>query len=515
MALLNKIIFYYKNTFNFFLIIGWFSFLTHSICAGGASLPLREDDQQLYDKGIHARNEGHWEEAKRHFKPLAKKNNPKAQHNLAYCLHNLGDEENAYRWYSKASKQGLEASKNNLNKMNLFYLLLPNEIIAHVVSYFDMQQLASFNATSSRANKVVKFVVTHTNFLTSQNPYALQFKARFNGMQFTPMPIEIRLATVATVTDCSIEAHFRHTTHLRNIVDGTPLIRGAARMYFVHNPLLELEAEELVPTSGTLYRDFFINIVAATPLKLGGKLTYQLPYPIHFPKGTNTSDCSFMVKKGGINCGKLNFYDHGNALADAIDTFDGELFTIRTLDAHSLIQERKKSRLRSPKIYPGLHEVCPDAFIFSTSSDVKYSQFDYISSKKPLIYISKTIPDMTLLQEVLPDFSHSISFIDPTCHQSGVYCKGPLVLAKGFEVSTNSDLTLSGVFPLFNHALFIRSSASLWILGPTINCGSSLTIRGRDVYYGPFNPSQKPDGMPESHWNALVRYFQTARQIQR
>ena len=86
--------------------------------------PLAPAEDELYKTGIVHRDKGDYADAVESFLPLAKKGYARAEHNLAFCYYHSGNELEAYHWYQHASSKGLEASSNNLKKMNLLYLLL-------------------------------------------------------------------------------------------------------------------------------------------------------------------------------------------------------------------------------------------------------------------------------------------------------------------------------------------------------------------------------------------------------
>ena len=84
------------------------------------------------------------------FFPLAHEGDVKAQHNLAMIYYGRCDYGAAYTWFKKAADQGFKPSKNNLCKMNLLCLLLPYELLTHILSFFTMNDLSCFNAVSHK-----------------------------------------------------------------------------------------------------------------------------------------------------------------------------------------------------------------------------------------------------------------------------------------------------------------------------------------------------------------------------
>jgi hypothetical protein len=420
----------------------------------------------------------------------------------------------AYHWYQAASEQKFVPSKNNLGRMNLLYLLFPNEALAHIASFFTMKGLFSVGAVSSRAHWVIRSVVTRTDFLNSKCPYAVEFYSLFNNVQFEPEPKEIRLSISAKLQEGSIEVHFRDTQHLKNIVEETSLIRASDRLYFVRDSNAQ-DHQELIPTKGDLQEVYFINFVADVPLKVMGKINHHLVCSLHFPQGTDFNGLSFNGK--GANTGDLESLTQAYALAAALDTFNDHLFKIRTADAYQLLKDRRKSRHESPSMYPDLLDLCPDACLI-TASNLDIIQTDYISADQPLIYISKSVEDITELQNMLPEFSASISYINPSDTQSGVYCEGPLILQKGFEVFSSGHLTIGGRMGLYDHSLKLTSKDSMWEIGVQYVIGGSIAIRSGNILYAGAcfsrrEANKKPDGMPEEDWQKLLTFWSQTDRI--
>lgn len=297
--------------------------------------------------------------------------------------------------------------------------------------------------------------------------------------------------------------HFRDPKHLRTIVKQTSLIDVRDKLYFV----LDIDAkdnEELLPTEGELKSDYFINVIADRPLKLSGSVS--LPHKVVFPPQSNFSALDSQGKS--FSCATLGAYENAYALAETLETFNEQLYKIRTQDAHDLLEERTKSRLRSPKFFPALFDLCPEACIITTS-DLKILQKDYISAKKPLIYISDSITKLDELQKILPEFSKSICYVDSTCNQSGVYCSGPLYLQKGFELFTEQDLSMAGNIFLPDHTLKIVAMGNIWTFVQKVSVGGDLSLIGDGNLSMLMitNPLPKPEDMPDDHWASLLEFL--------
>lgn len=474
---------------------------------GIASPPLEfkeEAEEELYQQGRTHQTEKKFKDAIDCYQPLAKKKYVKAQHNLAFCHFELGNEMEAYRWYSSASNQEFEPSRRNLDRMNLLCLLLPDELLSHVASCLGLKHLSHFGRLSRRAHRVFRGLITTTDFLSSEHPFAIDFFSIFRDVEFDPKPKAIRLGFLAKAEEGSLEIHFRDPKHLRAIVEETPQVEAKQIVYFVQDDKVK-DGHELVPTEGELKRKYFISVRADSPLNPKGKAT--LPLRTIFPPRTNVNSLSLNVK-GGFCCAPLNAYENAHVLATMIETFDEHLYKTRTADANQLFKDRKTSRLQFPQYFPDFFELCPEACIVTTSA-LEVKQTDHVSANQPLIYISPSIATLEELRLTLPEFSHStICYIDPHCSQSGVYCLGPLYLQKGFELFTESNFSMTGKIFLPDHSLTITSKESIWTMGVQVLFGGNMTISAKEHIDQPIStPLQKPENMPEEHWKGFLEFW--------
>ena len=206
----------------------------------------------------------------------------------------------------------------------------------------------------------------------------------------------------------------------------------------------------------------------------------------------------------------LKMYEHGKTLATTIETFNENLYKIRTEDAYELLAHRIMARNRNPEYFPTWKAFCPDSYMIG-NSDIKISQTDHISSYKPLIYISKSMKDMKKLLNNLPEFvAFYICYINPNCSQEGVYSLGALFLRTGFTVSTSGDLAITGMHIFPDHNLRLKAKGSLWMIGSTIKAQGMLSISSplwQNILLS--NTVPKPEQMPEDSLGRLSRILET------
>ena len=343
--------------------------------------------------------------------------------------------------------------------------LLPDEMVSHIASFLSLKDLYHFKQVSQRGCNAFKSVVYRTNFLTSDMPYARDVRSIFKDVIFEPMPEAIRWASFLKVSNNgslengSIEVHFRYRQHLRKIGKRTPIVETVGRIYCIQDLLAE-EGKEFIPLRGELLiKDDFIHVKANTPLKVSGHI--DPPFGIVIPA---QSDFVSLTKKGkyffsGLG---LDFYKDIQTLATAIETFDETLYKTRTTDAYKLLENRKKMRFEKPYLFPTLQELCPKVCILD-SDHMVISQTDYLSSDEPLIYRAKSLDSMQKLLKDLPELGiFNIYHINSDCSQDGIYCSGSLFLKKGFEISSQGDLAITGKFNFYEYYLKVNSQGLVW-----------------------------------------------------
>jgi hypothetical protein len=333
-------------------------------------------------------------------------------------------------------------------------------------------------------------------------------RSLFKDVQFDPQPTALRLVRQVTVNKGSIEVHFRDPKHLRKIVEAIPLIEVGDRLYFVRDNNIQ-DGKELIPTEENMRQSYALLFSADSPLTVSGKMEAPTPYKIVLPPRSDSNAIS--VRSGReVYSGNLKAYTDAHALANTIESFNDQLLKIRTADAYQLLEDRNKSRIRLPDFYPDFLTLCPDAFLI-TGPNLEIIQKDYITAEQPVIYISESMVGIRELQNELPDLS-VISYIDPACSQSGIYCKGPLILQKGFEIFSDTDITIAGAITLYDYALNIRSNSSLRFIGAQIKAGSQVSYRAhKNIHYlGCYtrrHANTKPEDMSEEHWQQFLDFM--------
>lgn len=136
------------------------SALIHCLFEAKASQTPEDSNEVLYQRGLILRNEKKYEEAKRYFQPLAEQGDMKAQHNLGLCCFYLKEEKAAYEWFKAARERGLQASANNIRKMNLLYVLLPDEMLQHILSFLPFNELKALRILSKKTDSLVSQAVS-------------------------------------------------------------------------------------------------------------------------------------------------------------------------------------------------------------------------------------------------------------------------------------------------------------------------------------------------------------------
>lgn len=472
-------------------------------------------DEEMYKQGLEHRNAKKTQMAIDCFLPLARKGYVKAQHNLAMQYLDQGNDLEAYGWFKSASDQGFEPSSMNLGRMNLLFLLLPDEMLSKVVSHLPMKDLLIFASVSGRAQKIVDDLIVSTNYLATDEPYARDINAILKDVEFTPKPQSIRMRRFAISKDYAIEVHFRDNRHLDEIVDRTPAIRAKGKTYFVYDEHVK-DGHELVVGEGKVEQGYFIHVMADEPLHMKGK--FYLPFPILLPEKSDINGLTRECKGRGITIGEPGAYRDAQSLIAIRKSFNEELYKTKTSDAHSILEERRKSRLDNPELYPDLRQLCPNACLLS-GFDIEIQQKDFIDSASPLVYMANSRQEIENLKVKLPKFNDAVNYIEPHRKNPGIYSEEPLLIEKGFELHSEGHMTISGEIPLQDYNVAIRCNKSLWLLGAQLKAKNiSFSIAGitymQEFPALPLTEKSKPANMPQEEWERFVSFLRQNGRIQ-
>lgn len=467
-------------------------FVFGSEMASSTSFYRNEAEEALYKQGMRHLDQKEYQKAKDFFLPLAEKGHLEAEHNYAYCSYHLGEEIDAYCWFKHASNKGFNPAENHLNKMNLLYLLLPDDLLMHIASFLKMEHFAHFKCLSQRAYSVAKNPMLKNGY---------DAEVLLKDVHFEPQPKEIKILPWPKVDKGSIEVHFRDSQHLKQIATAIPLIGAKDRIYFVKDEHAK-GYSTLLPTVGELQWDHFVCVIADYPVKISG--TINLPCAMVLPQKT---DISKLTREGK----ELVFrYRHDTnvamRLAQVLNSFDERRFQ-KSTDAQSLLTKRKQERLETPDNFPDLKELCPNA-LFVSDQTMNIVTNDYLASKGPLVYMAKSIEDINTLHTTMPDFKKSISYIDHSLKYEGVYCHD-LYVSKGFEIHTEGSLVIFGTVKLnddeYNFLVNCKNSAWLWV---SLKVDGHCTIDAKNRWINIPLGDAKPDEMPLQIWKELDAYRQ-------
>jgi tetratricopeptide (TPR) repeat protein len=461
-------------------------------------------DEALREQGVIYRKQKDFNEAITCFIPLAEKNDARAQHNVAFCYYELGDQQAAYNWYKKASEQGFQPSLRNLNRMNLMDLLLPNEVMLCMVDSLSLADFSRFSRVSKRTHAVFESRISQTNFLTSNAVYAADFRSFFKEVIFDPPPQAIRLKYLMEADSGSIEVHFRDSNHLRAIVEKTPLIQPDSfeDVYFVRDTKVE-DGKEFIATEDSFHRRFFVHVQADNPVNLSGKLTLTLNLELHCPSDSSFKD---LESSGNFRLtmrtdDDLVSHKVGHDLAAAIETFDEPLLQQITAEGIRQLEDQKQRRHLHPALFPSLLELCPNVCFVHDPDDIfEIHPVDMLRSSGkiedfPIIYVGGSIDHITSLKQDLPAI-FSISYIDLSRTTPGIYCLGALTIQKRFKVSASGNLAITGEMHLPDYYVDITAEKNLWKIDLNYSPEHHFMMLAGD-YSG--SPS-------EAYWHAILRF---------
>lgn len=488
-----------------------------------SSSGLREESKQVTNQtGTMVLSE---EEARKTLQPF-----------LEFCtgfdhLANNEDRE-AYNVFKKLRDQGLKGLESTLNNMNLFDLILTDDVLIHVALLLEMKDFARFQCVSKRTCWTTK-----TPRL--MNGYDLDEILR--KMTISPQPQEIKMLRRPRVEKGSIKVHFRDSEHLRAISRKYPLIDSKDRVYFVKDKMAR-GGKEFFATDGELQWDYYMHVVANGPVKIS--YPNALPCPISLPHGSHlTLDATY---KNGVYCkafgvrSKSNLYpftieligsaltlDKGiinklfdytqkrcylqghyhkgaHDLANLVESFTERHYNQATKQAKEVIRKRKAERLHNYVKFPAFNELCPGTLVFSDQTSTIVEK-DYLESDSPFAYVAKSIEEINLLYKYNPDFQHSIAYINADLKQSGFYSHSDFKMRSGFEIDSKGSLCIAGNLPIHDYNLKISAKNDLWLFCNVT--AHNVFLAGNPTRVLTSLPGKKPDAMPEVIWQKLQLFF--------
>lgn len=403
----------------------------------------------------------------------------------------------------------LQSIDNQQNNSVDHLFLLPNETLCYIASFFSMKELLFFQQVSKKARDIADLEIIYTNYLNPNNPHRQDISSLFDKVVFDPQPRAIRLKRFAKVENGSIEVRFRDSQHLRDIVEQIPSIEAIENIYFVRDEHVK-DGKELIPLNGQLKHGYFVHIVADKPIKITGEL--NLPCELLLPSQSHFNELKFNGK--GINVRAIEAaYCNAHDLAAMLDTFDEHLFKTCTSNAYNLFKHRINDPLPVSLQFSPLLKFCDNILIMSDST-FKILEKKYIDANKPFMYKAKSIAALEKLRKELPEFSQSIGYIDSRYKRpAGVYCLDPLLfLVSGFEIHTDTHLTMAGKIDIPDYNLSIYAGKGIWTFGLTRVARSSILLANGPISINPFHfpidRNIKPEGMPEEIWQTLLTKIQ-------
>jgi hypothetical protein len=430
-----------------------------SFQAWGSGYFDTDSEEKLYQQGITLRNLEQYEEAKDCFGPLAKEGYAKAQHNLATCLFYLGDKEGAYSWYRASSQQGLTLSTGNMKKikeLNLFYLLLPDEVLSYIVQFLDTKDSIAFSSISRRA-----YNIATKKLFKNKLEYILK------DIEFTPAPDLITLNSRIIVKNGGLEIRFRDEEHLRSIIDNFPYL-DADKIYLVKDENVKF-GNELIPILGDaeLTTDYYIHVRAERHMKVKwreGKNKFdkkEIPFTgqIIFPPNCKIDfwPNTKLERQQTLKLTDPESYLSAVSLANNLELVDQQ--TINILDECEAFVEQM----------PDFSEFYPNVFLISDqditiTKNAMFSDGSFILSGNGITNLENDLKNIQFLKD-----SQDIFYINPSQKTTAIYPIAHYSMHGLYRITSPGTIVLAGNIPSISdeYGLFINSGNLTYLLNRT------------------------------------------------
>lgn len=500
------------------------SIIFFSICLNVIQIQASEfknfTEEELYQEGVRLRNAAKssrqlgertrlFEEAQKYFLPLAQKGGLKAAHNLAHCAYFLKDDETAYKWFSFAAQRGFEPSSNNLNKLDLFNLLLPNELILKIASYLKMKDFGNFEQVSTRVYQICQLPGLKGG---------LDLQVLLKNITFTPPVPEGAISIENMIsTRGGMRVHFRDTDHLAGLIKKVPEVKAKA-VFFVRDLTVE-DGKEFRPynTNAPIVRSQFLYV--KSPVDKVDFGSVPLCCSMFFLQPLTPELRNLSVKSGrkGIeaqvyNALVLSFANNATELIGALGNFNEANLVEYSEKAFGLLQGRHNERKEHPERFPTFDQVSQN-FIVGSDKDLEIHERDYVEARGgKLIYAASFFHQLGVLEETFPTVMQGgIAYIDPSLRRYGVFSHRGCVLEKGFVLKTQGSVAMSGELlmrdnesPTHNFHLYIQLDGKLWMMGVIVKA-TSFNLNGAELV--DCKDRQKPDGMPQHVYEKLQEFW--------
>jgi TPR repeat protein len=461
-----------------------------------------ESEEAAYQQGLSFGKQRQYEKALECLLPLAQKGYPKAEYFYGVTTQNMGNEQEAYYWYRQASKKGDKRSQNKLEQMNLLYLLLPNEILAHIASFLSMKEFPAFKGLSKKSYQLAWGPMLKNGYKIDEI---------FRDVTFEPEPSSIELLDMIAALshdgfNTSIEVHFRDSAHLREVFAKTPYIR-AKDIIFVQDEEVDDESVFILSERNKnmeIQRDYCIKVYSDCPLLISGSA--RVPCTLLLPGRSTFNDGCSLSCPDVQECRLDQSYVKAMKLAKKLDSEFGEtLCRQSTAKARRLLKNSFPIRQIKFEEFQSFMEFKKNIFVYD--QELIITQKPTLFSPEPIVYVANESKKLFRLYNLFPAFNY-INYVNNKLQKIGIYTIDPIEMTSTFEIFAPGNLIIYGTVGLTNFNISIKAGEDLWLINADIQSAGGIVASNKKIYFSSME-HEKPEELPQEAWATLLqRYYE-------
>ncbi len=469
--------------------------------AFASTVVSQPEEDSVYNNGVALRKQGRYREALEIFRPLAEGKNAKAQHNVGSCYLHLGDDYQAYLWFTRAADRGLKESTKNLSLLNQWDRVLPDQLWQRIHSYLSMADISNLKNVTQRAHTLALKTIADTDFYHSPSIFAQEWRSVvLRDFKISPEPDALKLMQCYCCDGENIEIHFRDSEHLRAIKNRYVIGFSDEKITYVRDASA-VDYDELVPIDEDLVICQAILVESRETVSLDGSL--GRPYGVAItPRGK-------ISLLGDFTPMTLNTLECVNRLADALDNIEASNYRTRFMDAMEKSVDAQCELYEKPLL--PLSVLCPSlATINFGKLGVQYGFVFYC--KVPPIYLAQDQKQLDFIKLRIPFFSYTCC-VDETLQRPGILIDDEIKSYPSIIITSPGDMVLLGELKLQNYAVYIESRGNMW---SSLNVTADLlSVKAKNNFIGSlytyYREGTKPEDMDSDMWEVIVKNFKKNR----
>ncbi|MFN7709460.1 MAG: hypothetical protein ACK5O7_00645 [Holosporales bacterium] len=406
-------------------------------------------DAEVYARALTTYTKGHFQEALVQFQPLVEKNHTEAIYHTALSLEQVGHGYEAYEKLQQLAEQGHGNARTHLEQMNLFFGLLPDEMVLNILHHGGLEALSNLKGMSHRLHGMVHELLRTTNFATSPSVFAEEWRQsvlgplRVNGKPDTIHLMDMISVDVVSTSGSSeprLELHFRDPDHLKSLAKKLNVIEGPYALIYVHDPNVQ-DGEELVAHDAVLQKQPGVLIRSARHVQLLGTPQRKYTFVLDYPGG------SVFITQKSIPMKARQKFAAASLLAEMMETTHAEKISLKTEEARLLLGNPGVGRAPLSQTISQMEQLFPEANFVSPGGSLTAQQVHVLTLREPddkalMVYFAPTYGAAKALRDQFPTRGRTILCV--TQMASGLEWRGHLQRSLAYELNCSDQLQVFG-----------------------------------------------------------------------